>query len=97
MANKIEICLPGYDGKATLINYTECNLRQLKAIWTLRNIPEIRECMVNQTPIDWYKHIDFVETLYDNQTKEYLAVFMGETLVGTYNLQDKKITHGRGV
>ena len=67
-------------------DYIDCSIEQHRAILTLRNLPEIRKVMINSEPIEWSDHIDFVESLIDNTTKRYYAVFKKGRLIGTYNL-----------
>lgn len=67
------------------LNYTELNEVESRAVWEVRNLPEIRQYMTNPEPFSYESHQAFVQKLADDPNKLFLAYFDGETLVGTIN------------
>lgn len=69
-----------------IINYVDCTEAQLKEIFNLRNLPEIRRWMTNANEINWESHINFIEFLRSFNDRVYYAIYNNGILVGTYNL-----------
>lgn len=69
-----------------IINYVDCTEAQLKEIFNLRNLPEIRRWMTNTNEINWESHIHFIEFLRSVNDRAYYAIYNNGILVGTYNL-----------
>lgn len=68
-----------------IVNYTDMTLDESRKVWEVRNLPEIRKCMTQPEAFPFESHQRFVESLKDNPTKLYYAIFLGEDLVGSYD------------
>lgn len=64
-------------------NYIHLTQAQSKAILDLRNLDYIRLNMQNSTPIAWENHLQWIQTLHDNLHKEYFALILNDTVVGS--------------
>lgn len=68
-----------------IINYTDLTEEQSYKVWEVRNLPEIRECMRNTATFSYDGHKTFIEKLKKDSTKLYLAFFINNELVGSYD------------
>lgn len=68
-----------------VVNYTDMTLDESRKVWEVRNLPEIRKCMTQPEAFPFESHQRFLESLKDNPTKLYYAIFLDEELVGSYD------------
>lgn len=68
------------------INYIRLDEKSNETVWTVRNMKEIRECMVNADSFSFEQHLRFVQSLSQTCEKIYWAIFQDGTYVGTINL-----------
>lgn len=73
-----------------IVNYTEMTLDESRKVWEVRNLPEIRKCMTQPEAFPFESHQRFVESLKDNHSKLYYAIFLGDDLVGSYDFNGIK-------
>jgi RimJ/RimL family protein N-acetyltransferase len=70
----------------TFVNYTDCTIEQLRDVFDLRNDPDMRKWAANPVELTWENHLSFVEKLKGDSKRIYLAIYLGNTLIGSYNL-----------
>ena len=68
------------------VNYTQLDIPNQGEIWRVRNLKEIRDCMVNTDEFSFEQHLAFVKSLVHNSEKIYWAIFDQNQYVGTINL-----------
>lgn len=68
------------------VNYTQLDIPNQGEIWRVRNLKEIRDCMVNTDAFSFEQHLSFVKSLVHNSEKIYWAIFDQNQYVGTINL-----------
>lgn len=68
------------------VNYTQLDIPNQGEIWRVRNLKEIRDCMVNTDEFSFEQHLSFVKSLVHNSEKIYWAIFDQNQYVGTINL-----------
>ncbi|MCQ2287329.1 MAG: GNAT family N-acetyltransferase, partial [Bacteroidales bacterium] len=68
------------------VNYTQLDIPNQGEIWGVRNLKEIRDCMVNTDEFSFEQHLSFVKSLVHNSEKIYWAIFDQNQYVGTINL-----------
>ena len=70
----------------TVVNYTDCTIGQLRDVFDLRNDPDMRKWAANPVELTWENHLSFVDKLRGDSKRIYLAVYLENTLIGSYNL-----------
>lgn len=70
----------------TFIDYTEMDESMSKKVWECRNLPEIRKWMVNQEPIPYDSHRNFIDTLAKRTDSKYYSVLYDGTFIGSVNI-----------
>jgi len=73
-------------GHYRFVNYTELDVPNHGEVWKVRNLKDIRDCMVNTNAFSFEQHLSFVKSLTQNSEKIYWAIFDGTHYVGTINL-----------
>lgn len=68
-----------------IVNYIDMTVDESKIVWEVRNLPAIRKCMTQPEAFSFEAHLRFVESLKDNPSKIYYAIFLGYDLVGCYD------------
>lgn len=68
-----------------IVNYTDMTLCESRKVWEVRNLLEIRKCMIQSEPFSFESHQCFVRSLRTNTTKLYYAIFKNDELVGSYD------------
>lgn len=68
-----------------IVNYTDMTLDESSMVWKIRNLPEVRKCMTQPDPFPFESHQKFVESLHNNTTKLYYAIFLEDKLIGSYD------------
>ncbi|MDY0117609.1 MAG: GNAT family N-acetyltransferase [Sulfurimonadaceae bacterium] len=72
-------------------NYTILSQEESKTILELRNKDYIRLNMQNTESIEMQKHLEWIETLKDDMSKEYFALVLDEKIVGSCSwVRDEK-------
>lgn len=73
-----------------VINYIDLTIEQNRVVWMTRNLQEIRACMSNDAPFSFETHLAFIESLKENTSKLYFAVYRGDDFIGSYDFIDIK-------
>lgn len=73
------------------LDYTEMDEEMSRMVWQTRNLPEIRERMVNPDPISLDAHFSFVRGLKDRTDVKYYAVLHEGQFVGSVNLHNEDV------
>ena len=68
-----------------IVNYTDMTLDESRKIWEVRNLPAIRKYMTQPEPFPFESHQSFVESLRNDTSKLYYAIFRDDELVGSYD------------
>lgn len=69
-------------------NYTDLSDDLSRKVWECRNLPKIRECMINNQPFDYEVHKEFIKRLDDDKSKLYLAWFMNDVFIASFDIVD---------
>ena len=75
-------------------NFTSLNEAEIQLVWEWRNHIEIRKWMYNDNVIPIEKHIQFINGLKDNQTKQYWLVQRRNIAIGVMSVVDIKEKSG---
>lgn len=70
------------------VNYTEMSEAESRVVWQTRNLPQIRQWMLNPSPFSWENHLQFIAGLTERNDKQYFAFFNAEQFVASYDLTD---------
>lgn len=79
------------------INYTSLSLEEHRKIWEARNHLDIRKQMDIIDFIEWDNHCSFVNSLLNNNKKQYWGVYNGDVLIGSVNItfiDDNRVERG---
>lgn len=84
--------------KFTYLDYTEMDSEMSRLVWECRNLPEIRQYMVNAAWIPLQSHLAFVEGLKSRGDALYFVVLLEGEFVGAINLHfERPDTAERGI
>lgn len=67
-------------------NFKEINSEDLKTIFEWRNHPKIRKWMTNKQLIKWNEHLNYIESLKTNTTKEAYLCDYNNSPIGVINV-----------
>lgn len=80
------LCSIFYRLALRMVNYVDMSEEQSRQVWECRNIKEIRDCMTNPEPFSFESHQQFVQSLKGNTGKLYMALFLNDRFVSSYDL-----------
>ncbi|MCQ2312272.1 MAG: GNAT family N-acetyltransferase [Paludibacteraceae bacterium] len=72
-----------------VVNYVDLTQAESWQVWATRNLPEIRQWMVNKNTFSYEDHCLFIESLKTSKDKLYYAFFIGDEFVGSYDIKDR--------
>lgn len=70
----------------TFIDYTRLPLDKHEEVWQIRNEWDIRKHMDSTNIIPWENHCRFIESLIDNTSKTYWAVYQDDEFLASVNI-----------
>ena len=71
---------------AKWINYTDLSDDMSHQVWECRNQKDIRACMTNPNPFSFESHKQYVQSLKNNDSKIYMALFFNGSFVASFDL-----------
>lgn len=77
-------------GNLELVNFTSLDNSSSAEILAMRNHPDIRRWMHNKDIITASQHQSFINSLKSSSSKQYFALFNGDSILGTLNFVDIK-------
>lgn len=79
------------------VSFTKLSVDDLKNVLDLRNLPYIKEHMVNDKDISLSEHLSFCQSLKHMDDKFYFAIKYEKRIVGVINFNDIKLCKWGGV
>jgi len=75
-----------HNGLYTFVNFRNISFEETKLVWQWRNHIDIRKWMYNQNIIEFEDHIQFIESLKNDISKNYCLVKRNNVCVGVTSL-----------